>query len=68
MTCAVCEGEGTYPVINRHGRTLYYIRCPECEGRGLTDEEAALEARRAYDRARYEAAPKLGQIEGKIAT
>lgn len=31
-SCAVCEGSGLYPVIDRHGQTLYAIICPDCSG------------------------------------
>lgn len=30
--CAVCNGEGTYPIINRYGSHVYNIACPECDG------------------------------------
>jgi DnaJ-class molecular chaperone len=44
MICEVCEGDGRYPVINRHGQELYTILCPECEGYGVDDVDAEPEA------------------------
>jgi hypothetical protein len=32
--CDVCCGSGRYPVIDRRGRQLYEITCPECFGDG----------------------------------
>ena len=32
--CEVCCGIGTYPVINKHGSTLYEMSCPQCFGSG----------------------------------
>ena len=32
--CEVCEGTGVYPVIDRYGKHLYDIECPECIGDG----------------------------------
>ncbi len=46
--CDVCHGTpGRYPVINRYGRQLYEIRCPECGGSGEVDDPA--HNRRATD-------------------
>lgn len=56
MSCQVCNGLKTYPIINDGGKHLYDIECPECLGSGLTEEEAALARRQREDRARYEAA------------
>jgi hypothetical protein len=50
--CLVCNGEGTYPIINSKGSHLYDIRCPECLG--ISDEELEREAAEA--RAVFEAA------------
>jgi hypothetical protein len=30
--CDICEDTGRYPVIDRFGRELYTISCPECGG------------------------------------
>lgn len=56
MSCAVCEGEGRYPVINRYGTQLYTIQCPECFGDGLSEDEADRQARIRADQRRYDAA------------
>jgi hypothetical protein len=55
--CEVCNGLGDYPIITITGRTLYYIRCPECHG--ISDEE--LERKCAEDRAVLEKALGNGQ-------
>ncbi len=47
MACKVCNDLGTYPIINRFGKTLYEIKCPECLG--ISDEE--LERKISEDRA-----------------
>lgn len=39
IKCEVCDGLGLYPIMNRHGRELYSIRCPECHGCGPTVAE-----------------------------
>lgn len=36
ITCDVCRGLGTYPVIDQHGSHRYDIPCPECHGSGVT--------------------------------
>lgn len=41
--CDVCYGTpGKYPVIDRHGRQLYEIECPECGGDGETPDDKDL--------------------------
>lgn len=37
--CDVCCGLGTYPIIDRHGTTLYEIECPECFGASAQPDE-----------------------------
>ena len=57
MSCNVCDGTpGFYPIMDKFGRQLYEIACPECEGSGLSEEEADLEARQTLDRLKYDAA------------
>lgn len=46
--CEVCEGSGIYPIIDRHGRELYSIRCPECDGDGLASSRIVSEAHKAW--------------------
>lgn len=58
--CAVCCGEGTYPIIDNRGSTLYYIKCPECLG--ISDAE--LERKAADDRRALEEF-KAHATEGK---
>lgn len=36
ITCDVCRGLGTYPVIDWMGSHRYDIPCPECHGSGVT--------------------------------
>lgn len=56
MSCAVCCGEGRYPVITCTGKELYTIPCPECHGSGLTDDEAEAEIEKRHWQGRYDAA------------
>ena len=51
-SCEVCNGEGTYPIIDSKGSHRYDIKCPECLG--VSDEE--IERRCAEDRAVLEQA------------
>ena len=37
--CEVCDGSGEYLILNKWGKDLYHIRCPECLGEG-TDPES----------------------------
>jgi hypothetical protein len=57
MSCNVCDGTpGLYPIMDKFGSELYSIRCPECAGTGLTDDEVDLERRAARDLVKYNAA------------
>lgn len=40
VKCDVCDGDGTYPVIDSKGSHRYSIRCPECFGSGKYYVEA----------------------------
>lgn len=55
--CGVCCGLGWYPIIDRHGKERFQIKCPECFGDGVEptdDPEIIAEERRAVEqRAKY---------------
>lgn len=66
MSCDVCIGMGRYPIINRYGRELYTIACPECGGSGMTEQEAddarqAIDDRQRYDKAMAEKRAALSE-------
>lgn len=37
--CEVCEGEGTYPVMDKYGKHRFSISCPECFGSGTCEPD-----------------------------
>lgn len=44
--CDVCFGTpGLYPILNRFGRHLYDIKCPECDGDGKVENPEFIERR-----------------------
>jgi DnaJ-class molecular chaperone len=46
--CDVCGGSGRYPVIDRHGRQLYEITCPECLGDGRAGPQHCIDCGKYY--------------------
>jgi DnaJ-class molecular chaperone len=67
LGCSVCNGEGTYPIIDTYGVERYTIQCPECYGSGQVynpnidpQERYRLETQKAkYERAMAEKKTKL---------
>lgn len=54
--CTVCDGAESYPIIDRHGREVFSITCPQCDGSGLSDDGEVDRMNATRDRVRYDAA------------
>lgn len=64
--CEVCNGDGIYPIIDRHGKELYGIRCPECDGDGLASPRIISAAQKIWTESSREQQRRDDRVQANL--